>query len=123
MRTVNLMAGLALLGGVTAALPNLEDPAHVRVVHLIGYTYEAADIVARRGDTLRFVQKSALPHNVEFTGTPPGAALGTAEVGPYVIAEGDTYDLVLDTRFVPGTYSFHCTPHQSLGMKGTLVVQ
>lgn len=122
MRTMKLMIGLALFGGVTAALPRPGDP-HIHVIHLIGYTYEAADIVAHRGDTLRFVQESALPHNVEFTGTPPGAALGTAEVGPYVIAEGDTYDLVLDKRFVPGTYSFHCTPHQSLGMKGTLVVQ
>jgi len=123
MTIIKTLTALGLIAGVTAAIPHPEQRARVQVVHLIGYTYDSAEIVAQRGDTVRFVQESAMPHNVEFTDIPAGVVLGDAKVGPYVIAEGDSYDLVIDRRFAPGRYSFHCTPHQSLGMKGTLVVR
>lgn len=121
MTIVKAVLSVALVAGVTAATPVPPGP-RVHLVHLVGYTYDPADIVARSGDTVRFIQESTMPHNVEFTETAPGARLGDARVGPYLIAQPETYDLVLDQRFPPGSYAFLCTPHQTLGMKGTLVV-
>ncbi len=95
----------------------------VHVVHLVGYSYDPGDIVASPGDTIRFVQDSRLPHNVEFQSTPPAAALGDARSGPYLVKEGATYDLVIDQRFPAGVYQFACTPHHTLGMEGTITVR
>jgi len=95
----------------------------VHVVHLVEYSYDPGDIVAAPGDTVRFVQESPTPHNVEFRSTPPTAALGDARTGPYLVKAGDTYDLVIDQRFPAGVYQFACTPHHALGMKGTLTVR
>lgn len=103
--------------------PQRVDGPTLHVVHLVGYTYEPANLIVQPGDTVRFVQESTLPHNVEFTDVPAGAALGDAKTGPYVIKSGDLYDLVIQDGFVRGNYSFHCTPHQTLGMKGTLTVR
>jgi len=109
------------LGGATPAAAASARIVHV--VHLVGYSYDPGDIVANPGDTVRFVQESAMPHNVEFRSAPPAAALGDARTGPYLVKEGDTYDLVIDQRFPTGVYQFTCTPHQALGMKGTLTVR
>jgi plastocyanin len=71
---------------------------------------------------VRFVQTSTAPHNVHFDKTPKGAKLGDATTGPYLMGQGKTYDLVIDSRFVDGAYPFVCDPHQSVGMRGTLTV-
>lgn len=118
-----VLGSLVLTGFTTAALPVFPHGPQRHLVHLVGYTYDPGDLVVQRGDTIRFVQETALPHNVEFTASPAGAALGDAQSGPYLIKEGDTYDLVINERFPRGEYAFHCTPHQTLGMKGTLVVR
>ena len=86
------------------------------------FAFEPATFFAQRGDTVRFVQSSTAPHNVHFKKTPKGAKLGSAAVGPYVIAAGSTYNLVVDARFVDGTYDFVCDPHESVGMQGTMTV-
>jgi manganese oxidase len=87
--------------------------------------FEPAEIAVRRGDVVRFTTGSTtLPHNVEFVrnGAPHGAELGDAWQGPYLAKPGATYEVVVDGRFPDGTYNFVCTPHASLGMKGTMVV-
>ena len=101
--------------------------AHLVLVKMVDkpnaqFAFEPAAIVAQRGDTVRFVQESSAPHNVHFEKTPKGAKLGTASVGPYVIGQGKTYDLVMDARFTDGSYQFVCDPHESVGMRGTLTV-
>lgn len=40
----------------------------------------------------------------------------------YVIGPGATYDLVVDARFIDGTYEFISDPHESVGMQGTMTV-
>jgi plastocyanin len=87
-----------------------------------GIAFDPQRTTAALGDTVRFVQQGALPHNVMFRSFPSGAQLGAALEGPLVTAPGATYDLVLDHRFVPGKYLYVCVPHETLGMAGLLYV-
>jgi plastocyanin len=91
-------------------------------VSATSYKFEPAEVTVLPGDTVRFVQTSLMPHNVEFTKAPAGSKLGKAKVGPYLVAVDQTYDVVIDARFPAGQYKFMCTPHISLGMKGTISV-
>ncbi|MBK5187108.1 MAG: hypothetical protein JJD97_02625 [Gemmatimonadaceae bacterium] len=86
------------------------------------FGFEPATIVAQRGDTVRFIQLSTAPHNVHFKTTPKGAKLGAATSGPYLIAPNATYDVIIDKRFVDGTYGIICDPHESVGMTATMTV-
>ena len=113
----------------TAPLVAAQAAPHGRLitVHMVDrpngqFAFDPATIDAQRGDTVRFVQQSSAPHNVSFRTHPKEAKLGDAAVGTYVMNNGQTYDLVIDARFADGTYTFACDPHESVGMKGTLVV-
>jgi len=101
--------------------------AHLILVKMVDkpnaqFGFEPAAIVAGRGDTVRFLQSSSAPHNVHFTKSAKGAKLGSESSGPYLIGQGKSYDLVIDTRFTDGVYEFICDPHESVGMHGTLTV-
>jgi plastocyanin len=37
-----------------------------------------------------------------------------------LIQSGDTFDVTFEQ---PGTYEYYCIPHESAGMKGTIVVE
>lgn len=102
--------------------------AHVVVVKMVDkgggtWNFEPSAVQAQPGDTVRFLQTDIVPHNVQFKSVPKGAKLGpTVMMGAFLMKKGDTYDLVIDARFAPGTYHFVCTPHEMMGMKGTLEV-
>jgi plastocyanin len=126
-----LLAPVALLGAVPPRAVDAQSASrrapHVITVKMVeknggaAYAFEPQAIDAIPGDTLRFVQTNAAPHDVDFKVEPKGAKID-AEVVPYLTNQGQTFDVVIDKRFVPGTYSFVCDPHESLGMKGTLTV-
>ncbi len=123
-RYASIAAGLLLLLFVSDASA---QTGHLILVKMVDkpnsqFAFEPAAIVAQHGDTVRFVQSSSAPHNVHFDKLPKGAKLGDATTGPYIIGDGKTYDLIIDSRFVDGTYPFVCDPHQSVGMRGTLTV-
>ena len=86
------------------------------------YRFQPAEISVQPGDTLRFEQAGAMPHNVEFRDIPIGTDLGAARSSPYLTRSGERYDLVIDSRFATGVHNFVCTPHESLGMRGILTV-
>ena len=104
-------------------------------MELVGsaYKYDPATITVKAGDVIKFHNKSGGPHNVAFdaAGIPSGsasavdAALGATKMGPLtgaLMLEPDAV-FTLNTAGLPaGTYNFHCTPHQALGMKGVLTV-
>ena len=53
------------------------------------------------------------------------AALGATKMGPLtgaLLVEPDAVFTFSTAGFPAGTYNFHCTPHQALGMKGVLTV-
>ena len=128
LMTVSLAALLVL-----SASANGQNAAplrpHTIVVKLVSkggaipFAFEPALAVARRGDTVRFVEDAGVMHNVHFTKEAPGAKLGAAAMGPYLTTKGQTYDVVIDGRFTEGTYEYVCDPHAAIGMKGTLVVK
>src|SRR5206468_3212469 len=100
-----------------------QSAPHLIVVKMVDapggqFAFQPAAIVAQRGDTLRFVQTSSAPHDIAFRSTPKGSKLGAASTSPYLITPGQTYDLVLDSRFPDGAYAFVCDPHEGAGMHG-----
>ena len=86
------------------------------------WRFEPEDITVKPGDTVRFVLEDAVPHNVEFKKVPKGTKLGDARMGPFLLTKGQTYDVVIDSRFAEGTHEYICTPHEPMGMKGTIKV-
>lgn len=86
------------------------------------FVFEPAQVTVNPGDVVRFVQTGIMPHNVEFRDVPDNAALGDAKTGPYLTAPNQTYDVAIDERLPKGTYGFVCVPHESLGMKGSIIV-
>jgi plastocyanin len=118
-------APLAAVAAQTTAAP----PAHVVIVQLVTrndpsvpFAFEPSVVQVQRGDTVRFAEAANTVHNVRFVKQPPGAKLGAAAVGPFLSKVGDTYSLVIDSRFADGKYEYVCDPHQMLGMKGIVVV-
>lgn len=125
LRSVFVLVAIACAAPVAVA--QTAPHGHLITVHLVDrpngqFAFDPGTINAQRGDTVRFVQQSSAPHNVSFRTHPKDAKLGDAAVGPYLINNGQTYDLVIDTRFPDGTYTFACDPHESVGMKATLAV-
>jgi len=115
-----------------------QEPAHVEnasavvphtiVIKLVErpgampFAFEPASVTAHYGDTLKFVQFAATMHNVHFKTAPKGARLGSAATSQYLTAKGQTYALVVDARFVEGTYEVVCDPHELIGMHAFIAV-
>ncbi len=104
-------------------------------MELVGstYKYDPATITVKAGDVIKFHNKSGGPHNVAFdaAGIPSGsaaavdAALGANKMGPLtgaLLVEPNAVFTFSTAGLPAGTYNFHCTPHQALGMKGVLTV-
>ena len=91
-------------GGGMMATTVLEGPNN-------GFTFSPSTVTVKQGQTITLVNVSDTPHTFTVTGqsidveTMPGK---TAKV---------TIDLP------PGTYPFVCRFHESMGMRGTLVVR
>jgi len=117
----------ALLSIVLVSHASAQAGSHLIVVKMVDranghFAFDPSVIAAQRGDTVRFVQASTVPHDIHFESTPKGAKLGDATTSPYLIGDTKNFDLVVDSRFVDGTYKFVCDPHESVGMTGTLTV-
>lgn len=121
---VAALAAPALGMTKVAAVPG---PGHLVVVKMVksggsDYRFSPAAVTVQPGDTVRWIQDSDAPHNVQFDSSPKGAKLGAAQSGPYLTSAGQTYEVVIDGRFPAGKYAYECTPHGAMGMKATLVV-
>ncbi len=125
-------AGLALAVPTPAQTPARVMPKapHLIVVKLVErpgdkvqFAFEPATFTAERGDTLQFVQVANTMHNVRFKTQPNGAMLGRAAVSRYLTTKGQTYNIVVDSRFTNGTYEIVCDPHAMMGMHASLIVQ
>jgi len=136
MSRIRFAISACLASGLALALPaGAQDVApaapvpHVIVVSLVDrpgamlFAFEPANFTARRGDTLQFLQISATMHNVHFKTKPKGAKLGAAAISPYLTTKGQTYTIVVDSRFSEGKYEFVCDPHEAMGMRGSLTVR
>lgn len=121
-------AAVAAYAAPIAAQSATGAAPHTIIVKLIErggstpYAFEPANIQVERGDTVRFVQDANVPHNVRFTKEPAGAKLGSATTSPYLVAKGQSYQLVIDSRFTDGAYTYVCDPHEMIGMHGAMTV-
>lgn len=127
------IAGLALTAGLLYALPAVptgatpEPTVHeVKMVDVSAteFKFEPADITVARGDIIRWIQTTATPHNVDLREGPDGTipAVDTP-VGPFMVTPDETYELVIGDEFADGTTKYVCTPHEYMGMVGSITVQ
>lgn len=81
------------------------------------YYFDPSNLTIQPGDTVTFLNVQDEMHDVMFVEVPKG--VDEMIMSPMHEKEGDKFSY---TFTVPGTYKFHCHPHEALGMKGTLIV-
>ena len=91
-------------GGAMMATTVLEGPDN-------GFTFSPSTVTVHKGQTIRLTNVSDTAHT--FTVTGQGIDIETMP--------GKTDTVTIDLP--PGTYPFVCRFHESMGMKGTLVVR
>ena len=135
MSRTNIVLAACIAAGLGIAMPGSAQikPArrtpHVITVNMIErpgakpFAFDPLNFTARRGDTLRFVQRSSTMHNVHFKTQPKGAKLGSSFASPYLTKKGQTFTVAIDSRFTNGRYEILCDPHESIGMRAFLTVQ
>jgi plastocyanin len=97
------------------------------------YRFVPAELTIKVGDTVQWVNVSGGPHNVQFYADkiPAGAEsvlnaamknrIGNLS-GELLIAPNAVYEVSFAGAPV-GTYGYTCTPHELLGMHGTLTIE
>lgn len=74
-------------------------------------------LTIQSGDTVIFENAQDAPHEVMFISQPK--MVDEMIMSPMHDKKGDKFTY---TFTVPGTYKFHCHPHEKLGMDGTIIV-
>lgn len=82
------------------------------------YYFEPDSLTIQPGDTVTFINAQEDTHDVMFDAVPI-AVTEPMIMSPMLEAEGAKWSY---TFTVPGSYHFHCHPHEANGMKGTLIV-
>jgi plastocyanin len=121
------VAALLLL----AAFPAPQAPG-VREIWMSS-RFVPGETTARAGDTLRFINQTGGPHNIQFfvdsipeaarvllEGAMPGEKIGPLS-SPVLLNENDRYEIAVPA-LPPGRYPFVCLPHFASRMLGALLV-
>jgi plastocyanin len=85
-----------------------------------GNYFKPNEIVAKKGDIIRFTLKMGV-HNVHFLPDSNPGKKGLPPASDMLQLPDQTYDLPV--TFEEGRYYFQCDPHALLGMKGHLTVK
>jgi plastocyanin len=101
------------------------------------YKYVPDKITAKEGDAIKFINVSGGPHNVQFkeenvpddmeaqlaNNMPAGAMAKLGPLsGPLLMQPNESYTVSF-VGIKPGEYPFTCTPHEAMGMNGSVTVQ
>lgn len=86
------------------------------------FVFEPAEVTVRQGDRIVWIQTGLMPHNVEFTSAPGAYDPSALPKSPFLTSRGQSYELVIDDRFVVGPYEYICTPHVAMGMRARIKV-
>lgn len=81
------------------------------------YYFEPKQLTIHPGDTVIFEDAQDDMHDVMFNVVPK--QVDEMIMSPMMEKKGQKFSY---TFTVPGTYEFHCHPHEALGMKGKLIV-
>lgn len=116
MKKLMLTAALVMLASPAFAkeytIKEVSDPAGNKP-----YYFSPDKLTIQPGDTVTFVNAQEDMHDVMFVEVPKG--VDEMIMSPMHEKEGEKFSYKFT---VPGTYNFHCHPHEALGMKGTLIV-
>jgi plastocyanin len=95
--------------------------------------FDPSTITINAGETVTWVSESDESHTVTAYGDEipedatyfaSGGASNEEEardsLSEGLLESGDTFEVTFDR---PGTYEYYCIPHESEGMKGTIVVE
>lgn len=111
-----LATALVLLASPALAkeyvIKEVSDPAGKKP-----YYFEPSNLTIQPGDTVTFLNAQEDTHDVMFVSQPKG--VDEMIMSPMHEKQGEKFSY---TFTVPGTYQFHCHPHEQLGMKGTIIV-
>ena len=97
------------------------------------FRFDPADVTIKSGDGVKFIMISGGSHNVAFDPAqiPSNAKAQLSSNMPQQVSElsspmmmnpNETYTISFG-KMPPGVYAYHCTPHLTFGMKGTITVQ
>jgi plastocyanin len=121
----------------TSTVPKVAATGATHEIKMVGddkgYRFEPADITIKAGDALKFIMVSGGPHNVAFDPeTTPADAKAQLDANmdqkigelssPMLMNPNEAY-IVSFGGVKPGKYTFHCTPHLAMNMKGSVTVQ
>ena len=81
------------------------------------YKFNPKSMTIQPGDTVTFQNGEDKDHDVMFVSVPKG--VDEMIMSQMMKKKGDKFSY---TFTVPGTYQFHCHPHEEQGMKGSLIV-
>lgn len=81
------------------------------------YYFSPDKLTIQPGDTVIFENAQEDTHDVMFVNVPK--AVDEMIMSPMMEKQGQKWSYKFT---VPGTYQFHCHPHEALGMKGTIIV-
>jgi len=85
------------------------------------FMFEPSAVTIRAGETVEWRNASHFRHTV--TADPKlGGAVLPAGATPFASGELQPGAIFRETLTVPGTYRFFCTPHEGIGMTGTITV-
>lgn len=116
MKKLLLTTALTLLASPVLAkeyiIKEISDPAGDKP-----YYFSPDKLTIQPGDTVTFLNVQEDMHDVMFINVPKGVK--EMIMSPMHEKEGDKFSY---TFTIPGTYQYHCHPHEKLGMKGTLIV-
>lgn len=110
---------------IVAALVALAAPAYAKdyTVKMVTdtnakkpYQFNPAQLTIRPGDTVIFTDAQDDMHDVMFDAVPKGAEMA---MSPMLEKKGQSWSY---TFTKPGTYEYHCHPHEALNMRGTIIV-
>lgn len=83
--------------------------------------FEPSTLTIHAGDTVKWVNNKAYPHNVVF-GSPDADFNNKYSYKKLLAAPGQTYEKTFEAT-AAGEYSYFCTPHRGAGMVGKLIVE
>lgn len=93
----------------------------IRMTMASGGRFEPAQITAKRGDVLKFVNVENV-HNVHFRPQDNPGVNNLPPASPFLSQPGQVWEMKVDLE--PGrSYHFVCDPHIAAGMVGDLTVQ
>ncbi len=134
-----MFGGWLVFTGLAGYLLAAFHPVTVPVVHEVqmgsrgGTRFEPATTTVRAGDTVRFINGSGGPHNVQFFADSirdpardlldkamPGEKIGWLS-SQLFLERNEVYEIVIPL-LAPGRYPFVCLPHYASNMTGAIVV-